>query len=56
MASPGGASGKESTVNRGDLRDAGSIPGLGRYPGGWNGNPLKYSSLGESHWTEEPGK
>ena len=26
--------------------DAGSIPGLGRFPGGGNGNPLGYSCLG----------
>ena len=26
--------------------DAGSIPGLGRFPGGENGNPLQYSCLG----------
>ena len=26
--------------------DAGSICGLGRYPGGGNGNPLQYSCLG----------
>ena len=26
--------------------DAGSIPGLGRSPGGENGNPLQYSCLG----------
>ena len=25
--------------------DVGSIPGLGRYPGEGNGNPLQYSSL-----------
>ena len=29
----------------GDLRDAGSIPGLGRSPGEGNGHPLQYSSL-----------
>ena len=29
----------------GDTRDAGSIPGLGRSPGGGNGNPLQYSGL-----------
>ena len=29
-----------------ELRDAGSIPGLGRSPGGENGNPLQYSCLG----------
>ena len=26
--------------------DTGSIPGLGRFPGGGNGNPLQYSCLG----------
>ena len=26
--------------------DAASIPGLGRFPGGGNGNPLQYSYLG----------
>ena len=26
-------------ANAGDLRDAGLIPGLGRYPGGSHGNP-----------------
>ena len=34
---PGGLDGKESTCSVGDL---GSIPGLGRSPGGGNGNPL----------------
>ena len=28
--------------------DAASIPGLGRFPGGGNGNPLQYSCLGKS--------
>ena len=31
---PGGSVGKESSCNAGDLGDAGSIPGLGRSPGG----------------------
>ena len=35
-------SGKESCCNAGD---AGSIPGLGRSPGGENDNPLQYSCL-----------
>ena len=35
-------SGKESTSNVGD---AGWISGLGRSPGGGNGNPLQYSCL-----------
>ena len=34
--------GKESAYNAGD---PGSIPGLGRYPGEGNGNPLQYSCL-----------
>ena len=29
----------------GDIRDVGSIPGLGRSPGEGNGNPLQYSYL-----------
>ena len=29
----------------GDLTDAGSIPGSGRYPGGGHGNSLQYSYL-----------
>ena len=37
---PGGSDGKGSTCNVGD---PGSIPGLGRSPGGEHGNPLKYS-------------
>ena len=39
---PGGSDGKESTCNAEDL---GSIPGLGRSPGGGHGNPLQYSCL-----------
>ena len=39
---PGGLDGKASAHNVGDL---GSIPGLGRYPGEGNGNPLQYSCL-----------
>ena len=32
-------------ANAGDLRDMGSIPGVGRSPGGGHGNPLQYSFL-----------
>ena len=39
---PGGSEGKESAYSAGDL---GSIPGLGRYTGEGNGNPLQYSCL-----------
>ena len=46
---PGGASGKEPPANAGDVRDLGSIPGLGRPPGGGHGNPLQYSCLENPH-------
>ena len=36
---------KNLPANARDIRDAGSIPGSGRSPGGGNGNPLKYSCL-----------
>ena len=39
---PGGSDGKEAACNAGDL---GSIPGLGRSPGGGHGNPLSCSCL-----------
>ena len=38
----GSSGSKESSYNAGDL---GSIPGLGRSPGGGNGNPLQHSYL-----------
>ena len=43
---PGGSDSKESTCN---VRDMGSIPGLGTSPGGGHGNPLQYSCLENSH-------
>ena len=42
MGFSGGSDCKESACNAGDL---GSIPGLGRFPGGGHGNPLQYSCL-----------
>ena len=45
MGLPGGSVGKETAYNAGDARDMGSIPGLGRSPGGGHGNPLQYSCL-----------
>ena len=39
------SAGKEFTCNAGDTGDDGSIPGLGRSPGGGNGNPFQYSYL-----------
>ena len=39
---PGGSDSKASVYNAGDL---GSIPGLGRFPGEGNGNPIQYSCL-----------
>ena len=36
---------KDSLANAGDIRDVGSIPGLGRSPGGGHANTLKHSCL-----------
>ena len=36
---------KNPPANAGDTKDAGSISGLGKSPGGGNGNPLQYSCL-----------
>ena len=36
---------KNLPANAGDVREAGSIPGWGRSPGGGNGNLLLYSCL-----------
>ena len=41
-------SGKGSACNTGDTRDAGSIPGSGRCPGGGNGIPCRL--VGYSPW------
>ena len=43
---PGGSVVKNPPANAGDTGDLGLILGLGRYPGGGNGNPLQYSCLG----------
>ena len=36
---------KNPPANAEDIRNVGSIPGLGRSPGGGHGNPLQYSCL-----------
>ena len=36
---------KKQSANAGDIRDMGSIPGLGRSLGRGHGNPLQYSCL-----------
>ena len=41
-----GSDGKEYVCNVGAL---GSIPGLGRFPGGGHGNPIQYSCLENPH-------
>ena len=33
---------KNLSVNAGDVKDTGSVPGLGRSPGGEHGAPLQY--------------
>ena len=51
---PGDSVVKNPPPNTGDTGDLHSILGLGRSPGGGNGNALQYSCL-ENPWTEEPG-
>ena len=46
---------KNPPANAGDVRDTGSIPGLGRSPGGGHGHPLQYYCL-ENPRDREPGK
>ena len=46
MDFPSGSDGKESAFIAGD---PGSIPGVGRSPGGGHGNPLQYSCLENPH-------
>ena len=65
---PGGAVVKNLPAKAGDARDVGSIPGLGRSPGGGHGNPLQYPCLENPldrgawqatvhiPWIEEPGR
>ena len=45
---------KNPSANTGVTGNAGSIPGLRRYPGGGDDNPLQYSCW-KIPWTEEPG-
>ena len=40
---------KNLPANAGDVRDMGSIPRSGRFPGGGYGNPLQYSCLENPH-------
>ena len=46
MGFPGSTVVKNLPANAGDPGDMGSIPGLGRSPGGGRGNPFQYSCLG----------
>ena len=46
---------KNPPANAQDLRTTGSIPWLGRSPGGGHGNPLQHSGL-EKFMDEEPGR
>ena len=40
---------KDLPASAGNVRDASSIPGSGRCPGGGHGNPLQYSCLEKPH-------
>ena len=52
MSFPGGSVVKNPPASIGDL---GSIPGLGRYPGGGNGTNSSILDW-EITWTEDPGR
>ena len=56
MGFPGGAGVKNPPANAGDVRDADSIPGLGRTPGGGHGNPLQCSCLENPTGIVSPGR
>ena len=45
MGFPSGFNSKEFASNAGYTGDMGLIPGLGKTPGGGDGNPLQYSCL-----------
>ena len=40
---------KNPSADAADVSDVGSVPGLGRCPGGMHGNPAQYSCLQNSH-------
>ena len=46
---------KNPPASAGDVRDTGSVPGLGRSPGEGNGNPLQDPGAWEIPRTPEPG-
>ena len=46
---------KNLPANAGDVRDKGSISGLGRSPGGGHGNPCSILAW-KRPWSEEPGR
>ena len=48
MGFPGVSVAKNPPANTGDIGDTSLTPGLGRSPGGGNGNPLQYSCLENS--------
>ena len=44
---------KNLPANAGDVRDTGSMPGSGKFPGGGHGNALQYSCQ-RIPWTDKP--
>ena len=47
---------RDPPANAGNVRDAGSIPGLGGFPGGGRGYPLQCSYVENPMETEELGR
>ena len=54
LSSEGGSVGKKPACSAGTAGDIGSIPGLGRSPGGGHVNPLRILAQ-RLPWAEEPG-
>ena len=46
---------KNPPAKAGDIRDAGSVPGMERSPGEGDSNSLQHFCLEAPTWTEEPG-
>jgi len=55
MGFPGSSVVNNPPANAGHTGDSGSIPGLGRSPGGGNGNPLVGGNLLEKEMASSPG-
>ena len=47
---------RDLSANAENIRERGSVPGSGRFPGGGHGNPLQYSCVENPMDTQKPGR